>query len=127
MTWRLYVPHAATLRVYAAVLPAGGPAAAAVRIGISDGRRYDHLREQVVTSEEASKNWVPVSADLSFYAGRKFSLFYRPDLTRWQIVLGTYIVQGTPEAVVFGEPGIYADTESAREYQQRLVDLAGRP
>ncbi len=122
MTWRLFVPHRATLRVYAAVPSAAGPASAAVRLGISDGRHYDHLREQVITRNESAKDWVPVSADLSAYAGRKFSLFYRPDFTKWQIVVGTYLVQGSPDGVVLGEPGLYADTDSAREYQRRLID-----
>jgi hypothetical protein len=125
VTYRLFVPHRATLRVYAAVLSPGGPSAAAVRIGISDGRRYDHLREQVVTSEESAKAWVPLEADLSFYAGRKWSLFYRPDSIRWEIVVGTYVASGSPEGVVLGEPGLYADTGSAREYRERLLDSAG--
>ena len=126
VTWRLFVPRRATLQVFAAVPAASGPAAAAVRLGISDGRRYDHLREQVVTSDESAKDWVPVSVDLSFYAGRKFSLFYRPDFTKWQIVIGTYVVQGAPEGVILGEPGLYADTESAREYQGRMVERSRR-
>lgn len=121
MTWRLFVPHRATLTTYAAVVSSSGPASAAVRIGISDGRKYDHLREQVVTSEETKDAWVPVSADLAFYAGRKWSLFYRPDFIRWQIVMGTYIVSGSPAGVVLGEPGMYADADAAREYQERLV------
>lgn len=126
VTYRLFVPHRATLRVYAALPHSAAPAAAAVRLGISDGRKYDHLREQVITSAGSAKDWVAVSADLSFYAGRKWSLFYRPDLTRWQIVVGTYVVSGAPGAVILGEPGLYADTGSAREYRDRLVDLARR-
>lgn len=121
MTWRLFVPHRAALRVYAAVAADGAPASAAVRLGIGDGRRYDHLREQVITSDESAKDWVVVSADLAAYAGRKFSLFYRPDFTKWQVVVGTYVVSGSPGGVVLGEPGLYADTDAAREYQRRLI------
>lgn len=120
------MPHRAALRVYAAVPPDSAPASAAVRLGISDGRLYDHLREQVITSDESAKDWVAVSADLAAYAGRKFSLFYRPDFTKWQVVVGTFVVSGSPGGVVLGEPGLYADTESAREYQDRLVATSSR-
>lgn len=119
------MPHRATLRVYAAVPSDGAPASAAVRLGISNGRWYDQLREQVITSDESAKDWVAVSADLAAYAGWKFSLFYRPDFTKWQVVVGTYVVNGSPDGIVLGEPGLYADTDAAREYQRRLIDQRG--
>jgi hypothetical protein len=124
VTWKVFIPHRARLHVYAGVPDAHGAAAAAVRLGISDERRYDTLREQFVTSEESANGWVPVSADLSSYAGRQFSLFFRPDGRRWHVVIGTYVVQGSPGFVVIGEPGIDTDIESGREYRQRLIDAA---
>jgi hypothetical protein len=123
LTWKLYVPHRARLLVYAGVPPGDGAATAVVRLGISDGRRYETLHEQSVPSDAG---WVRVAADLSFYAGRKLSLFYRPDATRWQIVIGTHVTRGAPPHVVLGEPGIETDTDSAREYRLRLIEAAAK-
>jgi hypothetical protein len=124
VTWKLFIPHRARLHVYAGVPESDGPAAVAVRMGVSDERRYETLCEQIVTSGESAAGWVPVSADLSFYAGRKFSLFFRPDERTWNVVIGTHAVQGSPGFVAIGEPGMDTDVESAREYRQRLVDAA---
>ena len=121
VTWPLFVPHRARLRVLAGVPAANGPGAVAVRMGISDERRYETLHEQIVTSAECAAGWVPVEADLSAYAGRQFSLFFRPDERKWNIVIATHPTQGSPPFVALGEPGIDADLESAREYRERLI------
>jgi anti-sigma factor RsiW len=126
VTWKLFLPHRGRLQVHAGVPDANGPAVAAVRLGISDDRRYDTLIEQRVTSAETANGWVTVSADLSPYAGRKFSLFYRPDSRKWHVIIGTHVIEGSPEFLVLGEPSIEADIESAREYRQRLIDAAQR-
>jgi hypothetical protein len=126
VSWTLFVPHRARLTVHAGVPDANGPAIAAVRLGVSDDRRYDTLIEQRVTSAEAANGWIPISADLSPYAGRKFSLFYRPDRRKWRIIIGTHVIAGSPPFLVLGEPSIEADIESAREYRQRLIDAAQR-
>ena len=81
------------------------------------------LIEQRVSSADAATGWVPVSADLSFYAGRKFSLFYRPDSHKWQIIVGTHVVEGNPGFLVIGDPAIETDTHAARVYMQRLIDF----
>jgi energy-coupling factor transporter ATP-binding protein EcfA2 len=73
-----------------------------------------------------AKGWILVSADLSPYAGRKFSLFYRPDGRKWRVIIGTHVIAGSPEFLVLGEPSIEADIESGREYRQRLIDAAQR-
>jgi hypothetical protein len=122
--WKLFVPHRARLVVYAGVPDTTGPAVAAFRLGISDGRKYETLTEQHVSTAETAGGWVPVSADLSPFAGRKFSLFYRPDAQKWEIIVGTHVVSGSPGFVVLGEPGIETDTDAAREYRQRLIDVA---
>jgi hypothetical protein len=122
--WKLFVPRRARLVVYAGVPDNNGPAVAAFRLGISDGRKYETLIEQHVSSAESASGWVPVSADLSLYAGQKFSLFYRPDSQKWEIIVGTHVVSGSPGFVVVGEPGIDTDTDAAREYRQRLIDAA---
>jgi hypothetical protein len=126
VSWTLFVPHRARLKVHAGVPDANGPAVAAVRLGISDDRRYDTLIEQRVTSTETANGWIPISADLSPYAGRKFSLFYRPDRLKWRVIIGTHVIAGSPPFLVLGEPSIEADIESAREYRQRLIDAAQR-
>lgn len=123
IAWNLLVPHRARLQIYAGVPAVSGSVAAVFRLGISDGRKYETLIEQRVSSEEAAKGWVPVSADLSFYAGRKFSLFYRPDSHRWQIIVGTHVVEGDPKFLVIGDPAIETDTHAARVYMQRLIDF----
>ncbi len=125
VTWSLFVPHRARLHVYAGVPATNGPSAVALRMGISDERRYETLREQIVTSGDSAAGWVPVEADLSAYAGRKLSLFFRPDERRWSIIIATHPVQGSPPFVALGEPGMDADLESAREYRQRLIDNSG--
>lgn len=122
--WPLFVPRRARLHVFAGVPGASGPAAVAVRVGISDERRYETLHEQIVTSVECAAGWVPVEADLSAYAGRKFSLFFRPDERKWNVIIATQPVEGSAAFVALGEPGIDADLESAREYRQRLIDAA---
>lgn len=124
MTWKLFVPHRGRLQVYGGVPETNGAVVAAFRLGVSDERRFDNLIEQHVTSAETANGWVTVSADLSPYAGRKFSLFYRPDSRKWNVVIGTHVVAGSPEFLVLGEPSIEADVESAREYRQRLIDAA---
>lgn len=122
--WRLLVPRRARLQVFAGVPDSSGPAVAAFRVGISDGRKYETLVEQHVSSAETAAGWIPVSADLSLYAGRKFSLFYRPESHKWEIIIGTHVVEGAPPFVVLGEPAIVTDTEAARDYRQRLIDAA---
>lgn len=118
------MPRRARLVVHAAVPATNGPAAAIVRLGISDGRRYEILREETVTTEASAGAWVPISADLSRYAGRKLSLFYRPDAIRWQVVIGTQVTSGSPPHILLGAPAVETDVYAAQEYRQRLVDEA---
>ena len=119
--WTTPVPHRATLELHAAVPEEHGPASVEVRIGISDERVYNTLAEWVVSSAEtASKGWTPITADLSDYAGRKMSLFYRPDERHWRIVIGTRPVSGSPSHVYLAEPGIRSDNEGAREFMKRI-------
>ena len=122
MTWRMPLPHRATMQFFAAIPPAQGHASVAFRIGISDNRRYDTLVESTITTDDVSQSgWLRVAADLSPFAGRKWSLFYRPDEIRWSLVIGTHVIAGSPAVVYLGEPSIITDVRGAREYAVRVV------
>jgi hypothetical protein len=124
--WTTWLPHRATLAFHAAVPDGQGPASVECRIGISDDRIYTTLAETVVSSADtSSKGWIPITADLSPYAGRKMSLFYRPDERRWRIIVATRAISGSPSHVYLGDPGIRTDNEGAREYVKRMR-AAGR-
>ena len=90
---------------------------ARLRVGISDDRTYEPLT-QVVLSPDA-RGWTDLRADLSAYAGWKWSLFYRPDRIVWRLVLAADAIDTAPATVLWGEPQIETDTESAREYAAR--------
>lgn len=122
LTWKLRIPHRGTLRLHAAVPAANGPASVAFRVGMSDNRRYETVVEQTITSDEtASKGWITVAADLSRYAGRKLSLFFRPDEIQWRVVVGTHVVSGSPGVVYLGDPAVTTDIDGAREYARRAL------
>jgi hypothetical protein len=122
LTWRMPLPHRGTLQFFAAVPSAHGYASVAFRIGISDNRRYDTLVEPTITTADTSeRGWLPVSADLSPFAGRKWSVFYRPDEIRWSVVIGTHVIAGSPGVVYLGKPSITTDLPGAREYAARVV------
>src|ERR671930_2767594 len=70
ITWSLPLPRRGLLRTALVAMTA---APVRVRIGVSDARIYEGLAEAVVT--DASR-WSTLTADLSAYAGWKFSLFY---------------------------------------------------
>ena len=117
VTFRPRLPRNGMFRADAAVSPDDGPASVNFRIGISDGRVYETLHEQVVATDgSANADWTTITADLSLYAGPKFSLFYQPDRRQWQLVLGTNIIQGSPGAILWGGPGLYTDRKGARTY-----------
>lgn len=94
----------------------------AIRVGVSDRRIYNTLVEPVVTTAEVrASGWIPLDVDLSMYAGRKWSLFYRPDDIKWQIIVGTRVVSGSVANVYLGMPAMVTDVEGAREYLVRLT------
>lgn len=115
ITWTEPLPLRGVLRVDAAVPDEEGPAVVRFRLGISDDRTYETLVERDIASGDSSREgWTPLGADLSGYAGRKFSLFYHPDRLRWRIVLGVYPVSGATSLAYWGAPGIEADGDAAR-------------
>ena len=93
---------------------AGG---ARLRVGISDARTYEQLAERVLAP--GTRDGTDLRVDLSAYAGWKWSLFYRPDRITWRLVLAADAIDTAPGTVLWGEPRVEADTESAREYVAR--------
>jgi hypothetical protein len=99
---------------------AAGTAPSRVRIGVSDARIYEELAAATVTD---GGGWSTITADLSAYAGWKFSLFYRPDGQTWRVNLSTDAIGGIPGRVAWGEPEIVTDTADALEYARRRVRI----
>jgi hypothetical protein len=118
VTWKLFVPHRGRLQMFV-TFPETPAASVAIRVGVSDNRIYNTLAEQTITAADASRGWVPVDVDLSAYAGRKWSLFYRPDGRKWQIIVGTHVLAGSVANVYLGSPVLMTDVEGAREYLRR--------
>lgn len=119
-TCALPLPRSGMFHAYVALAdpPPGAPAAPArIRIGISDHRVYEGLTEAMLTP--GARGWIDIRADLSGYAGWKWSLFYRPDLVTWRLVLAADSMGGAPATAVWGLPEVLTDTQSAREYAAR--------
>lgn len=115
--WPLPLPQRGRFRAFAALDGRGNPAAAIrLRVGISDHRIYEGLAQQTITA--AQPGWVAVGADLSAYAGFKWSLFYRPDRVTWRLVLSADLIEGGG-AAVWGSPEIVTDAPAAKEYVTR--------
>ena len=125
ITWTQALPLRGVLRADAAIPDEPGPAVVEFRLGISDDRMYETLVERQIASGDSSRQgWTPMRADLSLYAGRKFSLFYHPDRIRWRIVLAAYAVSGATGSAYWGAPGIEADEAAARLFvKQHSVPL----
>ena len=119
--WKLFVPHRGRFQAQVG-LPLDSSAAVAVRVGVSDERIYNTLAEPIVTTDLVrSQGWIPIDVDLSLYAGRKWSVFYRPDEAKWQIIVGTHVVSGSASNVYLGAPALMTDVDGAREYLRRLT------
>jgi hypothetical protein len=117
-TWSLPLPRHGLFRAFVAVDPAGTPGTAVrFRLGISDNRVYEALADRTVTVE---RGWTELRADLSAYAGIKWSLFYRPDRIVWRLVLSTDALGPVPTRAMWGSPEILTDPSSAQEYMTRL-------
>ena len=117
---RLPLPRHGIFHAYVALAePVAGaaPGGARVRVGVSDERTYEGVTELVLPPDR--RGWTELHADLSAYAGWKWSVFYRPDRVIWRLVLAVDAVQGGPATVLWGEPRIETDPESAREYTAR--------
>lgn len=102
-----------------AVLPAidsAGDGRVRFRIGISDGRVYEPLAEQIVTALDTQRTgWTTIAVDMSLYGGRQWSLFYRPGRRAWQLIFNADQVAGQTRAL-WGAPGVDTDRASAEAW-----------
>jgi hypothetical protein len=117
ITWVLPLPRRGRLRT---ALVALSPAPVRVRIGVSDARIYEGLAEAVVTG---MASWSMLTADLSPYAGWKFSLFYQPERLAWHVNVSLDAMGGAPARVALGTPEIVTDRAGAVEYAKRKLRL----
>lgn len=117
LTIPLRLPKRGALRASVTLQSPDPSAAVRFRVGISDDRIYEGLNALVVKGDQ--RGWMDLRADLSAYAGFKWSLFYRPDRITWRLVLAADAVAGVPVRAVWGTPEIVADEASAREYGRR--------
>ena len=118
--WTLWLPPRSVVRTAVAALPRGqAPATIAFRVGISDERTYDGLEERRVTVHaDRPARWTPLEIDLSSYAGRQWSIFYRPDSHPWRLVFNADLIEGQALAV-WGAPGVDTDVAGGREWRAR--------
>ena len=118
IVWTLRMPARGTVRTWVALIPADGSveAAATLRLGVSDDRRYDPLAQlALTTSQTARQGWIALSADVSLYGGWQWSLFHRPDRREWRLVFSADYGGGAGR-VLWGAPGIDTDQEGARAW-----------
>jgi hypothetical protein len=118
LIWTLRLPARAALRAQLGVRPNGpGEATLDFRVGVSDDRIYEALAHTRVAS--AQDGWTPIVVDLSRYAGRKWSLFYRPDTHPWRLVLSVDAITSAGATAVWGEPVVSTDADAARTFAAR--------
>ncbi len=92
VTWTLRLPLHASLTTAVVLIPDTEPAApegVTVRIGLSDGRNYQEVREI-----EPTGVWQPLTLDLREYSEWKFSVFYQPLRRTWQLVFNADATPG---------------------------------
>lgn len=115
LTYTMNFP--ARARFLAAVAVTGSAdARAEFRIGISDRRLYETLHVQSVAASSCGSTWQQVAIDLARYGGRQWSVFYRPDQRRWELILGVTRQQGDVGTAVWGAPRIETDGRAARAF-----------
>jgi hypothetical protein len=115
--WELPLPRRGIFRAAVAI---DGAVPVRFRVGVSDNRIYEELATITVAG---AGTWTALQADLSAYAGWKWSLFYRPEHRRWRVVLSTDAIAGAPGRAIWGSPSIETDAPAAREYPPRRAAL----
>ena len=81
ITWKVRIPDDAWLRVNVGLKPEAWTAegdGVLFFVGVSDGRTFDKLFEQVVNpfNQPGDRKWIPVMVDLSSYAGEEVELHF---------------------------------------------------
>ena len=120
LIYSLRFPPRGVFRAWLAVRPGPGrEASVTFRVGISDERIYEPLTQQLVTSSETvEKGWIAMSADVSLYGGRHWSLFHQPDERQWKLILNADAGYGVARAF-WGAPGVDTDRDAARRWRAR--------
>jgi hypothetical protein len=113
IAWTLPLPRRGRFH---ADVAADGAARVRFRVGVSDERISEQLADIVV---EPAQGWMSLTVDLSAYAGRKWSLFYRPDAIDWHVTLSTDAVNGVPGRAAWGAPSVLTDRSGAIDYEKR--------
>ena len=94
---------------------------------VDQGVPEDHDRAYEALADvplQPSVPWTPIDVDLSAYAGRKLSIFYRPDRVLWHFILNADAVGGAPGSIAWGDPEIVAPGHDVREYVERKAELS---
>jgi hypothetical protein len=118
VVWQARIPRRAILHVAPGVAPSSAPGSVRFRIGVSDDRIYESLAEMTMGPRAVGPQ--PIAVDLSAYAGRKWSLFYRPEERPWRLVLSADHVGGSVTEALWVEPRIEAAAGDARRFRARL-------
>ena len=114
--WVLPVPRSSVFRARVAA----SRAPVRIRVGVSDARIYEQLANVDV---QPGAGWTSLEADLSAYAGWKFSLFYQPEGEQWRLNLSVDALTDTAGTVAIGLPHIASSPSNAREYAARRARL----
>jgi hypothetical protein len=123
--WTLRFPPRSLVQTLVAIVPAQDQSATvAFRVGVSDERLYDALAERRVSVAAGQPpQWLPLTVDLSLYAGRKWSLFFRPDSHPWRLVFNADLLAGQAVAL-WGSPGVDTDVSGARAWTRQAERTA---
>ena len=105
--------------ITAAAVDGAVDAAAEFRIGVSDRRTYETLFASRVAAGACRDGWTDITVDLSLYAGRQWSLFYRPDERTWELIFGVAVPEGAATRAIWGMPRIESDSRSAKAWRER--------
>lgn len=108
LTYKITVPEDAKLQAWLAVKeeawdkPSDG---VLFRIGVSDGREYDELVNQLVdpANNPSDRRWVPVQVDLAAYAGQQVDLIFNTNTSaagKGDNPLYDWAIIGTPAIIV---------------------------
>jgi hypothetical protein len=93
------------------------------RMGVSDDRVYETLAH--VSLSSANRGWTPIAVALWRYAGRKWSLFYRPDAHEWRLVLSVDVPVESHAHAVWGAPRISTDAAGAKAFARHAITRGG--
>lgn len=118
VVWKVRIPRSATLQVSPGFATPAVRGTVRFRIGVSDDRIYEGLAETALGPGVRAPH--PMTVDLSAYAGRKWSLFYRPEERPWRVVLSADYVDGDVTEALWLEPRIAAGADDARRFRAQL-------